>query len=66
MAVVSPVFFFYPLLYQMRFYALTRSGLLMYVRTDIKGHVLACALNTISHFTTILRLNQSAMCRRLK
>jgi hypothetical protein len=38
-AVISPMLFFYPLLYQMRFYALTRPRLSVYVATYIKRHV---------------------------
>jgi len=47
-AVISPMLFFYPLLYQMRFYALTRPRLSVYVATYIKRHV-AYTCQTISH-----------------
>ena len=49
MGVVGPMFFFYPLLYQMRLYALTRPRLGVYVAAHVKWHIAAYSLCPISH-----------------
>jgi len=47
-SVIGSMFFFHPLLYQMRFYALTRPRLDVYVAAHIKRHI-TYTCKTISH-----------------